>query len=749
MSLLCANLYSQSSVSGIVSDESGEPLSFATVAVGTMGASTDLEGKYTLDLAAGEHELTVSYVGYETAMQTITLSENQQLELNFTLSLLDNMLQEATVTSSRFEKPLGEVTVSMDVLKSELVNNTNTIRVDEAIDKVPGVNILDGQANIRGGAGFARGSGSRVLMLVDGLPALKADAGSVNWDDIPVESVERIEVVKGASSALYGSSALNGIINIQTAYATDQPETHISGFNRFFLKPRKAEQAHWENAGPVQTGMSISHAQKFNQTNAVFSGRVLYADDPQAAVFNRSARLGAKLKHDITNQLSIGLNTGFNIGKIGEQFFWQNEKEGAYLPFAGSDSEIDFMRLTIDPSITYFDTKGNRHQFLSRYYFINNDQTGNRRSRSDFILGDYQFSRSFEEFGGFDLVAGATGNYTKTNTETFGNAEYGQYNMAAFAQLDKRLFNKLTISGGARYELNTLISPDSIIDPNFADGTKMLNASPRKQEAKPVFRVGLNYELLKGTYMRASWGQGYRYPSIAEQFVFTNVSIISVRPNPLLESETGWSGELGIKQGFKISEWQGYIDIAGFWTEYSNMIEFTFNADNGLYYQSQNVGDTEIQGLELTVVGQGSIAGVDLRVLSGYTYINPSYKEFTDRINDLSSADFNVLKYRSRHTFKFDGEATYQKMRLGVSANYASQIEAIDSAIEFLIPGVADFRREHDAGYLVFNARLAYEMSDQASLAIIAKNLFNAEYTVRPAKLEAPLNLTLRADYTF
>src|SRR6185295_1918190 len=78
------------------------------------------------------------------------------------------------------------------------------------------------------------------------------------------------------------------------------------------------------------------------------------------------------------------------------------------------------------------------------------------------------------------------------------------------------------------------------------------------------------------TYLRASYGQGYRFPSVAEKFITTTVGGLNVFPNTTLQPETGWSSEIGIKQGIKIKEWNGYIDVAAFRTEFQNMMEFAF-----------------------------------------------------------------------------------------------------------------------------------------------------------------------------
>ena len=113
------------------------------------------------------------------------------------------------------------------MLKPSFIANTNPIGMDAAIAQVPGVTVIDSQANIRGGSGFSYGAGSRVLVLVDDIPQITADANDVKWEFLPIENINQVEVIKGASSVLYGSSALNGVINIRTNYRL-LPLKHIS-----------------------------------------------------------------------------------------------------------------------------------------------------------------------------------------------------------------------------------------------------------------------------------------------------------------------------------------------------------------------------------------------------------------------------------------------------------------------------------------------------------------------------------------
>jgi outer membrane receptor protein involved in Fe transport len=114
-----------------------------------------------------------------------------------------------------------------------------------------------------------------------------------------------------------------------------------------------------------------------------------------------------------------------------------------------------------------------------------------------------------------------------------------------------------------------------------------------------------------------------------------------------------------------------------------------------------------------------------------------------------NSADYNVLKYRYRHTFKGDLEVNPGHFMLGISTRYTSFMENIDKLFESLIPGVGEYREKHDYGDWVFDLRTGYRFNDLFRFSIIVKNLFNHEYTGRPADMQPPRNVTLQFSFTF
>lgn len=740
----------QTLLTGRVTDaKTGEPLIAATISLQGQGTVTNFDGFYELEADAGKHLLKASYVGYETYETEVNLPEGGTIELNMALDPRATVLETATVTSGKFEKPLSKVTVSLEVLQPDLIENTGKVSIDEALEKLPGVTIIDGQANIRGGSGYSQGAGSRVLLLVDDIPILSADAGFPNWDDVPIENIAQVEVVKGAGSALYGSSALNGIINVRTAYAKSAPETEAAVFYTHNFSPED-ERLKWWDTAPRTIGASVAHRRKMGKLDLVMGGYYLNEESYNEGAFRRTGRFNVGTRYRATDRLTIGLNANINAGETASFFYWASDT-AAYQPGPNTLGGRRRLRYNIDPTVTYYDGANNRHRILSRFYNIDNENDLNQSNFSDMFYAEYQFQR---RMAAADLVftAGLVGSGTDIEAELYGDTTFTSRNLAAYAQFDKEFFGKLNASVGFRYERNVLRNPGFEYDGGTVDPSD-------EEEAKPVARLGLNYQAGKATFLRASWGQGYRYPTVAEKYIVTDAGALRIVPNPTLQSETGWTAELGVKQGFRVSNFEGFLDFAVFRSRYFDMMEFNIV---GFSFQAINIGDTQIDGFEVTAAGRGEILGLPVSLLAGYTYVDPRFEAFdTTRVPagqdrtqgqinaNNSSSDENILKYRSRHLFKLDLQADYKKASFGVETFYNSQIEAIDAAFLLFISGLRDFRERNDRGFTVVNLRGSYKLTESVKLSLLLNNLLNQAYSPRPGIMEAPRNLTMRLDFDF
>lgn len=761
-------------VSGVVTDSvTHEFLSgVMVVADKQTGTITDDEGKYSMDLGFGNHTLVFSYVGYNKVELGVAVTNQPNMKADVEMSVTRVELNLFVVTGSKYEKKISEETVSMEVLKPQLIENTNSIDMEEALNKVPGVNVIDGQANIRGGSGYAYGAGSRVLVLVDDLPQLSADANDVKWEFLPIENLDQVEVIKGASSVLYGSSALNGVINIRTAYPTSKPLTKISFYNGIFDNPKRDSLAWWGNHQPFFNGGSFLHTQKFGQFDLVLGGNVSEMESYLDGEYFKRGRINANTRYRFKNidGLSAGINTNMMRYESGTFFIWADADSNAFQPFGGFDAattsltEGKYTRFNLDPFITYFAPNGDQHSIKSRYFYTNNDVADSAKSASSKLYyADYQYQKHFPF--GLSMVVGLTHSYSLISSGLYG--DHDANNNAVFAQFEQKIKN-LTVVGGMRYEMFRI---DTVIG-----------------KSQPVFRTGLNFQLAKATYVRASFGQGYRFPSVAEKFTRTNIGSIVVFPNPGVQPETGQSAELGIKQGFKIDEWMGYIDVAAFANWYQNFMEFRFGyyppfvdttgLINPAYlgFKSLNIENARITGTEISITSEGKLFGLPFTLLAGYTYINPidvDAKIWVDSIlsaNQFSQHDhdsiFNLqyLKYRYKQTVKLDADITWKKFSTGVGFQYNSFMINIDPFFEGrdpiilqltggvpyeFVPGIHEYRMAHNKGDYVMDWHLAWQISDEVKAAFIVKNITNNEYTLRPAMIEPPRNFTAQISIKF
>jgi iron complex outermembrane receptor protein len=346
-----------------------------------------------------------------------------------------------------------------------------------------------------------------------------------------------------------------------------------------------------------------------------------------------------------------------------------------------------------------------------------------------------------------------------------GQAKSQASNVAVYAQLDKKLWERLNVTLGGRWEY-------------FSIGGRELEGLT---DNKPVFRAGLNYRVHKATYIRASFGQGFRFPTIAERYIETTVGGVPIVANPALKAETAWNAEGGIKQGIKLGRFLGYLDVAGFVQQYSDYVEFiaaqwrqpdfttpglSLIERTGLAFRSTNTNSTRVSGLEVTLLGQGKFTDeFGINVLAGYTWARPIALEPEKTFaQDIGGSDLNymntstdttnyILKYRYENLAKADIELNYKKLSVGVSFRYYSFMQNVDAifysdAIKFIGIDAKGYRDENDTPEYIVDFRISYEIAKHSKLAFIINNLNNREYALRPLVMDPPRSFALQYSLT-
>jgi len=695
------------------------------------GTTTDQNGCFNIKPNTGILNITFQFIGYKPVQRSIDIRSNDTIELNIGLDMDIQEIGQIVVSANKTEQKVAELTVSMDILKSGDFLKTHITDAQELINKTPGIEVLDGQASIRGGSGFSYGVGSRVLALIDGLPVLSPDAGNIKWQFLPLENISQVEIIKGASSVLYGSSALNGIINFRTADATNIPNTQFFAETGIYGKPKNKNRVWWDSPRVFST-VSFSHLQKIGKTDLGLGINLLTDNGYRKYNDEKLGRVSLRIKHH--NEKVKGLVYGLNInsGYTSKRDFilWEDADSGALKQDTSSVSLLHGSFLAIDPYISFNNFGRFKHDLRIRLQSSNNRFPVRDENNSDAFsfYTEYQLYYRLSDF--MSITAGVSENYSKILSNFYGDHE--GMNMAGFIQLEANPVPRLKLVAGLRVEQNSL------------DGNR--------DKIVPIFRTGINWQAADYTFLRASFGEGYRYPSIAEKHASTTLGSVKIFPNPYVQPESGWSSEVGIKQGVLMGKTSGQADFSLFFSQNSNLIEYPFGSYpdpitgiSGLGFRADNVEQSRVYGYELEFLLNRAIGSFNTSVSGGYTYIYPvEFNQTTHKNKDI------YLKYRRKHSAKISINTSYNKFDLGLSLYAKSRILNIDNVFlqdfdgKYILPGFPEYWLDNNKGYFLIDGNMGYRINKVLTISLAVKNITNTEYMGRPGDIQPQRNFSLR-----
>ena len=580
------------------------------------------------------------------------------------------------VSASAIEKRIEEETVSIDIIKPYLIKNNNITNMSVAVEKVPGVKIIDEQVSIRNGAGWAYSLGSRVQVLVDGESYLSSGTQSVRWGFIPTE-VKQVEVIKGAASVLYGSASLNGIVNILTEWPSSTPKTTFSIYSGLSDSPLRNDAPWWKNNQitldkwwsdsndfPYKRGISFQHKRRIGE-NFDFVIGARFNKENSYIKFVDKDRLAMNIKFRYRDPVISGLTYGINTNlmhEINDRFiFFDNDTSGTYLPYTADEEDDPLLfeevtnNFSITPNLTYITESGSMHKLSGSYFsviYIDDDVVFPLNT----LRSAYQFQKSiFSDDAitlGSDLAYGWI-----LNADLFNQLEPYTLTTSLYTQYERE-FGNLRVSIGARvesYEIqnipvndidSVLYIPSSFVPNglNFDIDTIRYNIEESfKTSSGLIKRIGLNYNVNPSLFFRVSYGEGYRIPSLLERYMknYNNDELL-IAQNPTLIPESGSSSEIGMKQILPFLNGMGYIDLALFSMDYNDYIELNFSSayipekdeietagpqsnidGEKTIYRTENIGDVKISGFEFTTMGEGDLFGFPIKFMGGYTFTYP------------------------------------------------------------------------------------------------------------------------------
>lgn len=695
-----------------------KPLPQATVRLEgtTFRTLTNNEGFFhLLRIPSGNYFLIVSFVGYEVYKRRIVLPMEDTLVIFLQPQSLK--MEEVVVSATKRVQAIQDVPLSISVISNDFLIERNYVRFDDALRQTTGLIINKDNVNIRGSSGFSFGLGSRVAYLVDGLPFLSGDNGDAKFDIIPTELIGKIEVVKGAGSALYGSSAIGGVINVVTK-EYESEFISITAQSGIYTKP-KYKQWVYSNKLSTKNYLIGNYGNDFGIFKAISS--VSFLNDESYRKYDRSQRLNlfTKFTKDLKNYGKLSL-FGFYARDFHDDWVYWNSLDSATIP----PTNTDLSRKLISSKAG---------SGLELRFYISQETFGNFKTNlyhTDLNFENIKDTNEYRQSSAYSLF-----NELQLNSHLPDNTmlSYGlcfQNNWVSSNIYGKR--KQRLASGFFQVEFtrmeNLILTLGTRLDWEKSDSTAVnFEFSPK---------LGINFHLSNNReekYLRFSIGSGFRSPSLAERFATVRFGGFQVVPNFDLKAERSWSSEFGGTFDLEIENAPVIFDFALFYSRFTNLIEPQFdpNQINPLI-KFMNITKAQIYGIEFSLK---TLILNKLPFSFGMTYLDPF---------DLNQK--TVLKYRSKFSINSSISIPFSFIKINSDFRYISKIEKIDEILRQQIP-------DYDARvpiyvldlYLTFDFK-RFHFPIRATISL--QNALDYYYVEMVGNLAPTRHLSLKLQYT-
>ena len=592
-----------------------EHLSFVNVQVeGTaLGCLTDESGHFYLkNLPEGELTIVFSMMGYETEKRTVTLRRDTLVEMNVAIAETSFMIDNVVVTANKYETKQREVATIVNVIPPLIIESTTSNSMADVLNFQTGLRVEETCSNCGVPQIRINGlEGQYTQILMDSRPIFSSLASVYGLEQLPAGMVDRIEVIRGGGSALYGANAIAGVVNIITKEPS-RNSFNISNTSAFTQK----------GTYDINTNMNASVVSE-NQKAGLF----LFGVQRNRQQYDRDNDGYSDIPH--LNSTTLGFRSYFktsDYSKITAEYHHTTEfRRGGY----GIDSLqphesplTEQLKHNIDAATAKWDmyTADNKHfvsvytsfQHIARDSYFGTNYNPNAYGKSTDIVSvtgaQYRFSYPCGIMNA-DLSAGAEYSYNQLRDQILG--------------YDRNTLQRVHLGGG--YVQNEWKNKQwSILVGGRLEQHSLLD--------KPVFspRANIRYTPIDPIILRLSYASGYRAPQIYEEDLHVGavggeVSLISLDENLKPEYSHSISGSIDMYKRF--GKWDLNLTLEGFFTQLNDvftLVENGHDAQGNLLLTRTNASGARVAGMNIEAkVGFGHL----LTFQAGYTYNHSRYIE--------------------------------------------------------------------------------------------------------------------------
>ena len=609
-----ANDATDAHIAGHVLDaHTQEHLSFVNVQIEgtTLGCLTDESGHFYLkNLPEGELTIVFSMMGYETEKRTVSLRRDTLIEMNVAIAETSFMIDNVVVTANKYETKQREVATIVNVISPLIIQSTTSNSMADVLNFQTGLRVEETCSNCGVPQIRINGlEGQYTQILMDSRPIFSSLASVYGLEQLPAGMVDRIEVIRGGGSALFGANAIAGVVNIITKEPT-----------RNFFNVSNTSAFTQQGTYDINTNLNASVVSE-NQKAGIY----VFGVQRNRQQYDRDKDGYSDIP--TLNSTTVGLRSFFktsDYSKITAEYHHTTEfRRGGY----GIDSLqphesplTEQLKHNIDAATMKWDmyTADSKH-FVSAYtsfqhigrdsYFgtnYNPDAYGKSTDIVSVTGAQYRFSYPCGLMNA-DLSAGVEYSYNQLRDQILG--------------YDRNTLQRVHLGGG--YVQNEWKNKQwSILVGGRLEQHSLLE--------KPIFspRANVRYTPIDPIILRVSYASGYRAPQIYEEDLHVGavggeVSLISLDENLRPEYSHSVSGSIDMYQRF--GKWDLNLTLEGFFTQLNDvftLVENGHDALGNLLLTRTNASGARVAGLNVEAkVGYGHL----LTFQAGYTYNHSRY----------------------------------------------------------------------------------------------------------------------------
>lgn len=692
--LLCP-LFGSDLIGIVIDGNNNDPLIGANAYLSNqdIGTATNKQGEFIItDINLGPHELVVTMIGYKNWSKLVTINDGDNPRLIILMQrepLIWKTINVMGMFPSKHSPEITQIINQQEIKKnssstvSSILNNLHGIDLQMAHEHGRNVNI-----SIRGSSDYKPGGyNNRVLLLIDGFPAAIPISGSSDWNAIPIENIERIEVVRGPASSLYGHNSMGGVINMVTK--SDNPNNTLAyqaGFGSFHngaLNLNYSRNLHKFNVFTT-FGYSASDGHRFNANHENIRSSIKLNGN----IFGNQRWL-------ISSIISKSFNgqPGFVYADNPElKSFRQSERTSSYLHIFYSRPLLYNGILSLSLAINHFNTIYN-----DRNDTPEGELQGSTIYKDKGHVWRNEYQKVFNDKSVLTIGTEVGLDFSKADVINFIYDQPKQSTMAIFSQLKKNISENWILDFGLRYDYRQVQGGEQYRKILFEAISPKLNFYFKPND-------NLQYHL--------SVNRGFRAPSISELFLqYESNYGLQYRGNSQLQPEFMTAIELGIAK-YETQQQTWFWNL--FYNYYSNMIDFVYT----IPVESINRTDVEGYGLEL-----GSKLANPFNL--GDITFSYSYLKMVDIQNS------GPILYRPAHKVNIGLTKKLSYMNISLMFRYKStqQYEDFLSTDHPIVNNTVRFPIKILPDLFLFDLKLSKIFTGfEAELSI--KNIFNQDYVL-------------------